>query len=76
MGQRKRRIERQAAAKAQAGSQATNREMSLLQVSKTEVMKMDISSTPSVGAAASYAAVTSGASAPTGTGWDWQAFRS
>eukprot|EP00971_Amphidinium_carterae_P097139 1922498-Amphidinium_carterae.2 len=63
MGQRKRRIERQAAAKAQA----QNREMSLPRVSETEVMEMDIG-TSSVVAASSYAAVASGASASAARG--------
>eukprot|EP00971_Amphidinium_carterae_P142356 2819975-Amphidinium_carterae.2 len=70
MGQAKRRRERQAAAKAQA----QGREMSLPRVSETEVMKVDIGIPPSVGAATSYDAVTSGtASAAAASGWGWQA---
>eukprot|EP00971_Amphidinium_carterae_P313379 6227892-Amphidinium_carterae.2 len=63
MGQRKRRIERQAAAKAQA----QNREMSLPRVSEDQVMEMDVG-TSSAPAASSYAAVASGAAASSASG--------
>eukprot|EP00971_Amphidinium_carterae_P231804 4600469-Amphidinium_carterae.1 len=56
MGEKKRRMARQAAAKAQA----QNREMSLPRVSENEVMEMDVTS-PSDAAGVSYASVTSGA---------------
>eukprot|EP00971_Amphidinium_carterae_P145980 2893768-Amphidinium_carterae.1 len=69
MGEKKRRMVRQAAAKARAQS----REMSLPRVAENDVMEMDVSS-PSDVAGVSYASVTSGAaSASSGTGWSWQA---
>eukprot|EP00971_Amphidinium_carterae_P007200 142578-Amphidinium_carterae.1 len=75
MGQRKRRVARQAAAK----SQSQNREMSLPRVSEDDVMEMDVTS-PNDVAGVSYASVTSGASSSasssSGTSWSWQASRS
>eukprot|EP00971_Amphidinium_carterae_P350647 6491668-Amphidinium_carterae.1 len=71
MGQRKRRMDKQAAA-AKNNAAAQNREMSLPRVAENEVMEMEVTS-PSVGSANSYAAVASGASASASSGWDWQA---
>eukprot|EP00971_Amphidinium_carterae_P034842 685861-Amphidinium_carterae.1 len=84
MGEKKRRMARQAAAKAKMQA----REASLPRVAENDVMEMDVSS-PSDIAGVSYATVTSGAAhsastyavatsgAPatssSGTSWSWQA---
>eukprot|EP00971_Amphidinium_carterae_P068599 1358244-Amphidinium_carterae.1 len=68
MGEKKRRMAKQAAAKARA----QRREMSLPRVAENDVMEMDVSSPNDVGGV-SYASVTSGAASASSSTWtDWQ----
>eukprot|EP00971_Amphidinium_carterae_P136701 2708550-Amphidinium_carterae.1 len=66
MGEKKRRMARQAAAKAQAQGRKT----SLLRVAKNDVMKMDVLSSSDI-TGVSYATVTSGASSTSSSGTSW-----